>query len=225
MKYALERLDKLITYSLEPTLFANEIITDYQLEKWIATASKEKENIRLYLQRIATHAAKRKALELQVRAFEASLKRLHIRVNAYKTNLRIEALEKVYDALDKLLAELLHHINTHYYGVICKPARCNPEPDPDAVETPEQGLLLAMSVEEIGLFQRILKVSGLGLNTNVTRMMEDLSRFIHTKRKHNISAASLYNSYYTIEQSTVESLNDKLLMMLNTLKRIAKDLR
>lgn len=216
MKYALERLDKLITHSLEPTLFDDEIIPDYQLEKWIEIACNEKENIRIYLQRMATHAAKKKALELRIRGLESSIKRLQRRVHGYKINTSRDALEKMYVAVESLLEELVQHIDRQYYSYLTKQTD-NTELPP---ETANGGLILDMTVEEIGLLHKVMKLSGVLLNKNVTKLMEDVSRMVHTKNTHQVSATSLYNSYYTVHEETIRSLSDKLLLMLNHLRRI-----
>ena len=64
MKYALERLDLLITVTLQPTSLQETTITDIEIQEWILQATKEKENIRIYLMRRAFAIEKEKALDV-----------------------------------------------------------------------------------------------------------------------------------------------------------------
>jgi len=89
----------------------------------------------------------------------------------------------------------------------------------------EEGLYYKMTVEEIALFKRIMKDSGLLSNKNITVLMKDVAKTVHSVNQYEVSWQNLYNSFYKYELSTAESLQDKLFLMLNTVKKAGNKLK
>lgn len=114
MKYSLERLDLLITLTLQPTSLKDKTITDIQIQEWISQAAKEKENIRIFLMRRAFAIEKEKALELLIQQYQSSIIRLLDTVYKCLKNNKTVPLKNLYKPVLKILEDILGHIEHRY---------------------------------------------------------------------------------------------------------------
>jgi hypothetical protein len=92
-------------------------------------------------------------------------------------------------------------------------------------EGEEEGIHLLMSVEEIGLLTNIQKQAGLLKNTNMRSLAKLLASNHRSLRKDKLSWQNLYNCFSKVEMTTIASLDDKLITMVNTLRKIKSDLK
>ncbi|HVT84281.1 MAG TPA: hypothetical protein VHD35_03720, partial [Chitinophagaceae bacterium] len=51
-------------------------------------------------------------------------------------------------------------------------------------------------------------------------LMEDLSKIAHTATQHNISYKNLKNLFYNIDLDTIDSLHEKLLILIRKLQNL-----
>lgn len=92
-------------------------------------------------------------------------------------------------------------------------------------EMPEAGIYYLLTVEEIALLKRIMKDSGYISNRNITVLMKDVSKMAHSVNQYDVSWQNLYNSFYRYDLSTTETLNEKLFVMVNTLRKLETKLK
>lgn len=84
----------------------------------------------------------------------------------------------------------------------------------------EKGIYSVLTVEELGLFLKILKDTNVIRNKNMKLVARNIGEHWHTKQKENISWQYLYNSMSTIEAGTIRNLEDKLVGLVNWLRKI-----
>ncbi len=92
-------------------------------------------------------------------------------------------------------------------------------------EEPLEAIHLQMSVEELGLLTNIQKQAGLLKNTNMRSLAKLLAANHRSLRKDKLSWQNLYNCFSKVEMTTINSLDDKLITMVNTLRKIKSDLK
>ncbi|HVT84906.1 MAG TPA: hypothetical protein VHD35_06870 [Chitinophagaceae bacterium] len=84
----------------------------------------------------------------------------------------------------------------------------------------KRGIWYTYTIEELALLQRAQHEAGYITNTNIIALMEDLSKIAHTATQHNISYKNLKNLFYNIDLDTIDSLHDKLLIMIRKLQNL-----
>lgn len=89
----------------------------------------------------------------------------------------------------------------------------------------ETGIYSQLTVEELALFLKSLKETGLVKNKNMKQVARSIARDWHSKQKENISWQYLYNSMSTYEMNTVSSLDSKLMDMVNWLRKMRGGLK
>jgi len=89
----------------------------------------------------------------------------------------------------------------------------------------QESIHLQMSVEELGLFTNIQKQAGLLKNPNMRSLAKLLAASHRSLRRDKISWQNLYNCFSKVEMNTINSLDDKLITMVNTLRKIKSDLK
>ncbi|HEY5405907.1 MAG TPA: hypothetical protein VIJ92_02420 [Ginsengibacter sp.] len=114
MRYALERLDLLITVTVNPKLIIEKEITDLLKQEWISKAEIEKENIRLFLMRKAFKLENEKTLELLIQQYQASVIVLLDTLFTYANENNIPDLHDSYTLLLKILEDTLSNIGHRY---------------------------------------------------------------------------------------------------------------
>lgn len=95
----------------------------------------------------------------------------------------------------------------------------------DIEEDPDEAIHLLMSVEELGLLTNVQKRAGLLKNTNMRSLAKLLATNHRSLRKDKLSWQNLYNCFSKVEMATINSLDDKLITMVNTLRKIKSDLK
>ena len=117
-----------------------------------------------------------------------------------------------------LFNEMSHLEKKQSLSVAVSPsAKFSPERD-----NPEKGIYSVMTVEELGLFLRIQKDTNLLKNKNMKQVAQTVATNWHTKQKESISWQYLYNSMSTIEVNTIRNLEDKLVGMVNQLRKMRR---
>lgn len=94
-----------------------------------------------------------------------------------------------------------------------------------AVEEEQEGIHLQLSVEELGLLTNVQKQAGLLKNPNMRSLAKLLAASHRSLRRDKISWQNLYNCFSKVEMNTINSLDDKLITMVNTLRKIKSDLK
>ena len=89
----------------------------------------------------------------------------------------------------------------------------------------EKGIYSQLTVEELGLFLKSLKETGLVKNKNMKQVARCMSKDWHTKQKEHISWQYLYNSMSGCEMNTISSLDSKLMDMVNWLRKMRGGLK
>lgn len=117
------------------------------------------------------------------------------------------------DLKDWLVREIKYLEKSQSLGIIV-PARFQ--------DTPQyrKGMWYTYTIEELALMQRIQHDAGYLTNSNIIAMMEDLSKIAHTATQHNISFKNLKNLFYNIDLDTIDSLHEKLLIMIRKLQNL-----
>jgi hypothetical protein len=92
-------------------------------------------------------------------------------------------------------------------------------------EETDEAIHLQMSVEELGLLTNIQKQAGLLKNTNMRKLAKLLATNHRSLRKDKLSWQNLYNCFSKVEMATINSLDDKLITMVNTLRKIKSDFK
>lgn len=91
-----------------------------------------------------------------------------------------------------------------------------------AVTEAEPVLHLTWTVEELGLYVRLLQDHGQLLNRNLRDVAKLLSGQVRTARKEQLSWQNLYNCFSKAEMNTMRSLDSKLVDVLNGLRRMKR---
>lgn len=91
-------------------------------------------------------------------------------------------------------------------------------------EEETESIHLQMSVEELGLLTNVQKQAGLLKNPNMRSLAKLLADSHRSLRRDKISWQNLYNCFSKIEMNTINSLDDKLITMVNTLRKMKADL-
>ena len=84
----------------------------------------------------------------------------------------------------------------------------------------EKGIYSQLTVEELALFLKSLKETGLVKNKNMKQVAQCMAEDWHSKQKEHISWQYLYNSMSTYEMNTISSLDSKLMDMVNWLRKM-----
>ncbi|RXK59178.1 hypothetical protein ESA94_13640 [Lacibacter luteus] len=90
-----------------------------------------------------------------------------------------------------------------------------------ATET-EPLLHLNWTVEELGLYVRLLQDNGQLVNRNLRDVAKLLSGQVRTTRKEQLSWQNIYNCFSKAEMNTMRSLDSKLMDVLNGLRRMKR---
>jgi hypothetical protein len=141
--------------------------------------------------------------------FYKQISQMHIRPGA---TLRPASKSVKEDLKDWLAREIKYQEKTHTIGFIT-PATFNQD-------VYNKGIWYNYSIEEMALFKRIEHEAGLITNKKIRPMIEDFAKIAHISSQHNISSKNLYNLFYNIELSTINSLHDKLFLLINQLQKI-----
>ena len=112
-----------------------------------------------------------------------------------------------------LAAEIKYLEKSENLGIIM-PARFTDDPQY------KRGIWYNYTIQELALMQRVQHEAGYITNSNIVGMMEDLSKIAHTATQHNISYKNLKNLFYNIETDTIDSLHNKLLLLIRKLQDI-----
>lgn len=83
----------------------------------------------------------------------------------------------------------------------------------------EKGIYSLYTIEEMGLLLKAHHETELIRNKNLKQAAKSMAEHWHSKYKENISWQYLYNSMSTIEMNTIKSLEDKLVGMVNWLRK------
>jgi len=89
----------------------------------------------------------------------------------------------------------------------------------------EKGVYSALTVEELGLFFKIQKDTSLLKNKNMKQVAKSIAEYWHTKQKENISWQYLYNSMSSPDMETIRNLEDKLVGMVNWLRKMKSGMK
>ncbi len=84
----------------------------------------------------------------------------------------------------------------------------------------EKGIYSLYTIEEMGLLLRALQETELIRNKNMKQAAQSMAEHWHSKHKENISWQYLYNSMSTVEMGTTRSLEEKLITMVNWLRKM-----
>ena len=104
---------------------------------------------------------------------------------------------------------------------LAAPVQFKEASDPEA----EKGIYSILTVEELGLLLKIQKDTNLLKNKNMKQVARSIAEHWHTKQKENISWQYLYNSMSTVEMGTIRSLEDKLVGLVNGLRKMRGGMR
>jgi hypothetical protein len=119
------------------------------------------------------------------------------------------------DLVTWLFNEMTHLEKKQTLGIIA-PIHFKDPGDPDS----EKGIYSVLTVEELALFMKALKETGVLKNKNMKQVCRRIAEDWHSKQKENISWQYLYNSMSTVEVGTVNSLDSKLMDMVNWLRKM-----
>ncbi|NCU04869.1 MAG: hypothetical protein GXC73_12865 [Chitinophagaceae bacterium] len=93
---------------------------------------------------------------------------------------------------------------------------------PSSSTDAESLLHLNWTVEELGLYVRLLQDNGQLLNRNLRDVAKLLSGQVRTSRKEQLSWQNLYNCFSKTEMNTMRSLDSKLMDVLNGLRKMRR---
>jgi hypothetical protein len=110
----------------------------------------------------------------------------------------------------------MSHLEKKQTLAIVAPVQFKEPGDPDA----EKGIYSQLTVEELGLLFKIQKETDLLKNKNMKQVARSVAEHWHSKQKENISWQYLYNSMSTVEMGTMRSLEDKLVGLVNWLRKM-----
>ena len=123
-------------------------------------------------------------------------------------------VRSVKDDLKEWLAREIRYLEKSENLGIIVPARFHDSPQY------KRGIWYTYTIEELALLQRIQHEANYITNSNIIAMMEDLSKIAHTATQHNISYKNLKNLFYNIDLNTIDSLHEKLLILIRKLQNI-----
>ena len=125
------------------------------------------------------------------------------------------------DLVTWLFTEMTHLEKKQTLGIVA-PVQFKDPADPEA----EKGIYSELTVEEIGLLFKAMKETGLlKAKSNMKQVARCVAEDWHSKYKDNISWNYLYNSMSTIEVGTVNSLDSKLMDVVNWLRKMRASLK
>jgi len=124
------------------------------------------------------------------------------------------------DLVTWLFTEMAHLEKKQTLGIVA-PILFKDPADPDA----EKGIYSQLIVEELALLLKAFKETGLVKNKNMKQVARCIAEDWHSKQKENISWQYLYNSMSTVEVGTVNSLDSKLMDMVNWLRKMRRELK
>ena len=124
------------------------------------------------------------------------------------------------DLLTWLFNEMTHLEKKQALGFVA-PIQFKEPGDPDS----EKGIYSQMTVEELGLFFKIQKDTDLLKNKNMKQVARSVAEYWHSKQKENISWQYLYNSMSSPDVGTMRTLEDKLVGMVNWLRKMKAGVR
>jgi hypothetical protein len=119
------------------------------------------------------------------------------------------------DIVTWLFNEMSHLEKKQTLGLVA-PVEFKEPGDPDT----ERGIYSVLTVEELGLLLKIQKETNMLKNKNMKQVARNIAENWHTKQKENISWQYLYNSMSTVEMGTIRSLEDKLVGLVNWLRKM-----
>ena len=119
------------------------------------------------------------------------------------------------DLVTWLFNEMTHLEKKQTLGLVA-PVEFKEPGDPEK----ERGIYSQLTVEELGLFLKIQKETDLLKNKNMKQVARSIAEHWHSKQKENISWQYLYNSMSTVEAGTIRSLEDKLVGLVNWLRKM-----
>ena len=119
------------------------------------------------------------------------------------------------DLVTWLFTEMSHLEKKQTLGIVA-PIQFKDGADMDG----EQGIYSQLTVEELGLFLKSLKETGLVKNKNMKQVARCMAEDWHSKQKEHISWQYLYNSMSTYEMNTISSLDSKLMDVVNWLRKM-----
>ena len=89
----------------------------------------------------------------------------------------------------------------------------------------EKGIFSQLTVKEIGLLFKVMKENDLLKNKNMKEVARLVAKDWHSKQKENISWQYLYNSMSTVEMETIKTLENKLVGLVNLLRKMRGGMR
>lgn len=119
------------------------------------------------------------------------------------------------DLVTWLFTEMTHLEKKQTLGIVA-PVQFK---EPGDLES-EKGIYSQLTVEELGLFFKIQKDNDLLKNKNMKQVARSVAEHWHSKQKENISWQYLYNSMSTVEMGTIKGLEDKLVGLVNRLRKM-----
>lgn len=124
------------------------------------------------------------------------------------------------DLVTWLFTEMSHLEKKQTLGIVA-PIQFKDSNDPDG----EKGIYSQLIVEELALLLKGLKETGLLKNKNMKQVARCIAEHWHSKQKEHISWQYLYNSMSTFEANTVNSLESKLVDVVNWLRKMRGQLK
>lgn len=124
------------------------------------------------------------------------------------------------DLVTWLFTEMSHLEKKQTLGIVA-PIQFKDGADMDG----EQGIYSQLTVEELGLFLKSLKETGLVKNKNMKQVARSMAKDWHTKQKEHISWQYLYNSMSACEMNTISSLDSKMMDVVNWLRKMRGGLK
>lgn len=119
------------------------------------------------------------------------------------------------DLVTWLFTEMTHLEKKQTLGIVA-PVQFKEPGDPEA----EKGVYSQLTVGELGLLLKIQKDTDLLKNKNMKQVARSVAEHWHSKQKENISWQYLYNSMSSPDVGTIRSLEDKLVGLVNRLRKM-----
>lgn len=119
------------------------------------------------------------------------------------------------DLVTWLFTEMTHLEKKTTLAIVA-PVQFKEPGDPEA----EKGIYSQLTVEELGLFFKIQKETDLLKNKNMKQVARSIADHWHSKQKENISWQYLYNSMSSPDVGTIRALEDKLVGLVNWLRKM-----
>lgn len=82
-------------------------------------------------------------------------------------------------------------------------------------------IFTSLSVSQLAFFVKLLADSGLLNNKNKTEVLKTITQIIRNQRNETISIDSLRNKYYSVDKTTMDSVKDVIIILLNQIKKYA----